>query len=173
MANVPLIATFADQTATQAAGAASQLVPPGAIMSYGGANAPIGWLLCDGAAISRTVYANLFSAISLTGTTTFASSTHAHALLRGTGQTNYLVVRGVASGGNDVLIQSQSQNTESRTGDTTANASNASVGISSTSAGNGNLGVSGKTANNGTLAVANGDNETRPINIALNAIIKI
>lgn len=76
MANVPLIATFADQTATQAAGAASQLVPPGAIMSYGGANAPTGWLLCDGAAVSRTVYANLFSAIGTSfgagdGSTTF------------------------------------------------------------------------------------------------------
>lgn len=66
MANVSLIATFADQSASQLAGAVSQLVPPGAIMSYGGSNAPTGWLLCDGAAVSRTLYANLFAAIGTT-----------------------------------------------------------------------------------------------------------
>jgi hypothetical protein len=41
------------------------LVPTGTIVAYGGTTAPAGWLLCNGASISRTgTYANLFSAIS-------------------------------------------------------------------------------------------------------------
>jgi microcystin-dependent protein len=52
------------------------LFPPGMMAPYGGASAPTGWLLCDGSAVSRTTYANLFTAISTTygagnGTTTF------------------------------------------------------------------------------------------------------
>lgn len=36
-------------------------VPSGAIAAYGGASAPSGWLLCDGAAVSRTTYADLYA----------------------------------------------------------------------------------------------------------------
>lgn len=55
---------------------ASQL-QPGTIIMYGGTGAPIGnWLPCNGAAISRTTYANLFSAVGTKwgagdGSTTF------------------------------------------------------------------------------------------------------
>jgi microcystin-dependent protein len=50
--------------------------PPGAMMAYGGSSAPGGYLLCDGSAVSRTTYVNLFTAISTTygvgdGSTTF------------------------------------------------------------------------------------------------------
>jgi microcystin-dependent protein len=50
--------------------------PPGAISAFGGGAAPDGWLLCDGSAVSRTMYADLFSAIGTTfgagdGATTF------------------------------------------------------------------------------------------------------
>jgi microcystin-dependent protein len=52
------------------------LVPPGSLLMFAGASAPDGYLLCDGAAISRTTYNILFAAISTTygvgnGTTTF------------------------------------------------------------------------------------------------------
>lgn len=48
----------------------------GSITMYAGANAPDGWLICDGSAISRTDYADLFSIIGTTygtgdGSTTF------------------------------------------------------------------------------------------------------
>jgi len=51
-------------------------VPVGSIMSYAGATAPTGWLLCSGQAVSRATYADLYSAISTTygignGSTTF------------------------------------------------------------------------------------------------------
>lgn len=53
-----------------------QLTPIGALMPYAGATAPSRWLLCDGAAVSRTTYARLFGVIGTTfgagdGSTTF------------------------------------------------------------------------------------------------------
>lgn len=39
------------------------LVPTGVILPYGGVSAPANFLLCDGSAISRTTYANLFAVI--------------------------------------------------------------------------------------------------------------
>jgi len=52
------------------------LIPVGGLMPYAGSTSPEGWLLCDGSAISRTTYANLFALIGTTygsgnGTTTF------------------------------------------------------------------------------------------------------
>ncbi len=50
--------------------------PIGCILPYGGSVAPSGFILCDGSAVSRTLYANLFSVIAILygsgdGTTTF------------------------------------------------------------------------------------------------------
>ncbi len=49
---------------------------PGIINMFAGASAPLGYLLCNGAAVSRTTYANLFAVIGTTygngdGVTTF------------------------------------------------------------------------------------------------------
>ena len=54
----------------------SGLFPPATIVEYGGTAAPTGWLLCDGAAVSRTTYAGLFAVIGTAygggdGSTTF------------------------------------------------------------------------------------------------------
>lgn len=54
----------------------SDTLPIGAVVSYAGLNAPTGWLICDGRAISRTIYANLFAVIGTQygagdGSTTF------------------------------------------------------------------------------------------------------
>lgn len=51
-------------------------IPPGLITMYGAAAAPTGWLLCNGAAVSRTTYSALFAIIGTTfgagdGSTTF------------------------------------------------------------------------------------------------------
>jgi len=57
--------------------AVSDRMPTGAIVMWGGSTAaPTGYLLCDGAAVSRTTYADLFAAIGTThgagdGSTTF------------------------------------------------------------------------------------------------------
>jgi microcystin-dependent protein len=41
-----------------------QLTPPGTLIAFAGATCPTGWLLANGAAVSRTTYAKLFTAIS-------------------------------------------------------------------------------------------------------------
>ena len=52
------------------------VMPVGCVIPFAGAAAPTGWLLCQGQAISRTTYAQLFSVIGTTygsgdGKTTF------------------------------------------------------------------------------------------------------
>ena len=54
----------------------TNITPAGVVLPYAGATAPSGWLLCDGSAVSRTTYANLFAAIGTAfgtgdGSTTF------------------------------------------------------------------------------------------------------
>lgn len=51
-------------------------VPTGQVATFAGVSPPDGWLLCDGSAISRTIFANLFASIGTTwgsgdGTSTF------------------------------------------------------------------------------------------------------
>lgn len=53
-----------------------EMVPIGAVMPYAGTTAPSQWLLCDGSAVSRTTYSELFGVIGTTfgvgdGSTTF------------------------------------------------------------------------------------------------------
>lgn len=58
------------------ASGAEAAIPTGTLTAYGGATAPTGWLICDGSAISRSTYADLFAIIGTTygsgdGSTTF------------------------------------------------------------------------------------------------------
>lgn len=68
----------------------SALVIPGTVISFAGATSPIGYLTCDGSAISRSTYASLFAAIGTTwgsgnGTTTFNIPDLRGYFLRGSG----------------------------------------------------------------------------------------
>lgn len=64
---------------TQGAGANpmwDDVISSGMLMQFAGSSAPSGWLLCDGSAVSRTTYSDLFSEIGTTygsgdGSTTF------------------------------------------------------------------------------------------------------
>lgn len=52
------------------------LVPVGTVMAFAGSTAPEGWLMCDGSAVVRTTYANLWAVLGTTygsgdGSTTF------------------------------------------------------------------------------------------------------
>jgi microcystin-dependent protein len=70
------VADGAITTAKLAAGAATLakigsdvtpfLVPSGAILDFAGSSAPSGWLMCYGQTVSRSTYADLFTAISTT-----------------------------------------------------------------------------------------------------------
>lgn len=65
-------------------------IPSGSLQAFAGASAPNGWLLCDGSAVSRTVYAALFANISTLwgvgdGSTTFNLPDLRGAFVRGVG----------------------------------------------------------------------------------------
>lgn len=62
--------------------------PPGVVLAFAGSVAPDGWLLCNGALVSRTTFVTLFSAISTAhgsgdGTTTFALPDYRGRFMRG------------------------------------------------------------------------------------------
>lgn len=66
----------------------NEIVPPGTVVAYAGTTAPNGWLLCDGAEISRSVFPALFSAIGTAhgsgdGVTTFRIPDYRGRFLRG------------------------------------------------------------------------------------------
>ena len=70
--------------------------PIGIINGYGGATAPEGWMLCQGQAISRTEYADLFAVIGTNfgsgdGSTTFNLPDMREATLKGAGTTSKTV----------------------------------------------------------------------------------
>lgn len=70
--------------------------PIGAIIPYGGSSAPAGWFLCDGSAISRTTYAELFAVIGTSfgsgdGSTTFNIPDMRESVPKGAGLTGKTV----------------------------------------------------------------------------------
>ena len=74
LSNLGLTQSAAAYNAVAVAG--PTLIPSGVISPYAGASAPTGFLLCDGAAVSRTTFAALFAIASTTygvgdGATTF------------------------------------------------------------------------------------------------------
>jgi microcystin-dependent protein len=75
---IPVVLPGVPTTALQAATKSyvDLVMPPGSLMAYAASTAPSGWLSCNGAAVLRATYADLFSAISTTwgtgdGSTTF------------------------------------------------------------------------------------------------------
>ena len=64
------------------------VMPAGLVMGFAGAQAPQGWLLCDGRPVSRTQYAALFAAVGIAsgsgdGATTFNLPDYRGRFLRG------------------------------------------------------------------------------------------
>lgn len=100
------------------AGYISTLIPSGVVWGYGGTSAPTGWLLCDGSAVSRTTYANLFTAISTNfgtgdGSTTFnvpdyrgrtpiGSGTGTKTFTYSSGTTTYTITGATNSSSNEI-----------------------------------------------------------------------
>jgi microcystin-dependent protein len=67
---------------------AEKLTPVGMVSSFVGTNAPTGWLLCDGATVSRSQYAALFAIMGIShgsgdGATTFHLPDYRGRFLRG------------------------------------------------------------------------------------------
>jgi microcystin-dependent protein len=78
----------------------------GTVIPYAGLNAPTGWLMCDGSAVSRSTYATLFSAIGTTygsgdGSTTFNLPDLRGRVVVGKGQGSGLTNRVLAATGGE------------------------------------------------------------------------
>lgn len=87
--------------------------PIGTVNMYAGGTAPTGWLMCNGQAVSRTTYADLFDAIGVTfgsgdGTTTFNVPDLRDRMAIGAGNLYNL---GATGGSKDAIVVSHSHNT--------------------------------------------------------------
>ena len=90
VANGGLTVSGATTLSTSGTIASFNLIPAGMIMAGVLSTSPVGWLLCDGAVYSRTLYSILFAAIGITfgpgdGSTTFNVPNYQAAFLRGKG----------------------------------------------------------------------------------------
>jgi hypothetical protein len=152
-------------------------VPSGAVMAYAGATIPAGWMLCDGAAVSRTgATADLFAAIGTAWGSGNGSTTFNLPDMRG------LFLRGVdGSAGKD---PDTSTRTASNPGGNTGNAVGSVQGDeleshSHTISGVGSqalagLGLASLLSPGGASATnATGGQETRPKNAYVYYIIKL
>lgn len=73
---VPTAGITSDDTTVASTAFVRDIMPAGVIVPFAGTTVPAGYLLCDGSAVSRTTYADLFAAIGTTygagdGNTTF------------------------------------------------------------------------------------------------------
>ena len=85
----------------------------GEVKTFAGANAPTGWLLCDGALVSRTTYVDLFAAIGVVYGTGDDATTFALPDLRGrvpigAGEGTSLTSHALGEEGGDEAMQAHS-----------------------------------------------------------------
>lgn len=178
-ANSVTTAKIADANVTRAKAAADLLaflVPTGTIHAYTGAAAPTGFLLCNGAAVSRVTYATLFAVIGVKYGSGNGSSTFNVPDARG------LFLRGWNNGsGRDPDAGSRTaaatggatgDNIGSYQADQFANHSHA-VGADNSATGSAGSARTGASVNTAFPTNASGGNETRPKNLYVNYIIKI
>lgn len=186
----------------------ADLTPPGTIVAYGGnppgagTVGPDGWFLCDGSAVSRTTYANLFAAIGTaygsSDSFTFNLPDLRGVFLRGVdfsaGKDPDKAGRGILkaggnSGNNVGSLQScatkvptnpfvSATESAAHTHNFTLGNNNSPSSIAHADSGAFSAGATGAENQNHTHSIGvgagtGGDNETRPVNVYVNYIIKI
>lgn len=140
------------------------LGPPGSVIWYAANAAPTGYLKANGAAVSRSTYAALFSAIGTTFGVGDGSTTFNLPDLRGEFIRGWDDGRGVDSGRTFGSAQAQAIQSHTHSGVVGVGV-NGSVGVTG--------GIIGVQSDGVTLAIGStGGTETRPRNIALLACIK-
>lgn len=171
--------TSAIQTQINAISATT--VPSGQISMYGGSSAPSGYLLCDGAAVSRTTYAALFTAISTTfgtgdGSTTFNVPDIRGIFVRGAGTHGTLTnANGTAFSGTLGTQQNDKMQGHAHSGNfPQVNGSHANDAGTGTLYGTGstNSASIGNPSTDGANGTPRTGTETNPANISLTYIIK-
>ena len=160
-------------------------IPTGSVIAFAGASAPTGWLMCNGAAVSRTTYAALFSTLGSTYGAGDGSTTFNLPDLRGEFVRGLDGGRGVDSGRALGSAQSGENASHLHTGSTASagdhsHSSNVYKGgpnpggWSTSFAPSGDI-IQTKTTGAHTHTVTintSGGTEARPRNIAMNYIIK-
>ena len=169
--------------------------PVASMTAYVGTSAPDGWLLCHGAAVSRTTYAGLFAVIGTAwgqgdGSTTFNLPDMRGLFLRGRDRgagndpnagTRTAIATGGATGDNVGSYQADEVKQHTHSGNITTglrgfdnagavgfSGSNHADNQATTGTVTGTTGLTGGTYKEGTANT----NESRPVNIAVNWIIK-
>ena len=146
--------------------------PAGSVIYHAANTAPTGFLKANGAAVSRSTYAALFTAIGTTFGSGDGSSTFNVPDLRGEFMRGWDDSRGIDSGRSFGSSQTDEFEAHRHVGGFAGVNSSAAFGVSSTSAGNIN-GQSGQSgSNHPNTSTVGGASETRPRNIALLACIK-
>jgi microcystin-dependent protein len=176
------------------------VLPVGSVSMFAGSSAPTGWLLCNGAAVSRTTFSALFAIIGTTygagnGSTTFNVPDMRGRAAIGVGQGSGLTDRALAATGGSETISSSAMpsHTHSFSATTSSDGSHQHVvqfrqgaaigttteGLCANGAGSNNNGVTGpEGAHAHTVSGATGSagsgaaSGNMPPFIALNFIIK-
>jgi microcystin-dependent protein len=159
------------------------IMPVGSVITYGGSTAPTGWLLCNGAAVSRTItYADLFAVIGTTfgegdGSTTFNVPDLGGIFVRGAGTSTKLTnANNVPFTGTLGTYQEDKMQGHWHNIVTLAGATPALAGAGSFSGGVATTGLDRFQARDPVADLANGPArrgaETNPANLGLNFIIK-
>jgi microcystin-dependent protein len=157
------------------------VIPTGSFIPYGGTSVPTGYLLCNGAAVSRTTYATLFSIIGTAngigdGSTTFNVPDMRGMFVRGvtgaSGNDPDAGSRSAVNGGNggNNVGSIQGWQIQSHLHSYTYQSAVAGGGGADGGSGNGTLYSHNNT--NGNNTDPTGGNQTNPINLYANFIIK-
>jgi microcystin-dependent protein len=155
------------------------LLPTGTVSPFAGTSAPTGWLFCDGSAVSRTTYADLFTAIGTScgtgdGSTTFNLPDYRGRFMRGVDGSaardpDKATRTAMATGGNTGNNVGSVQADDFKQHTHTEQISTAAGGTSPPGPGGG---VSGGFGSATGPAPVTGGSESRPLNAYVNYIIK-
>ena len=147
--------------------------PTGSVIAFAGQTAPSGWLLCQGQAVSRSTYVDLFDIIGTTYGVGDNSTTFNLPDLRAEFVRGWDAGRGIDIG--RVFGSSQGGAIQSHTHSMTYERGSEAAG--STTNANGFLSLNADTSlgtyTNTSVINATGGGETRPRNVAMQYIIKI
>lgn len=160
----------------------SESVLTGSILSYGNDSIPTGYLFCDGSAISRTTYSDLFAAIGTTwgvgdGSTTFNLPDLRGVFIRGTGSHGSLTMADGNPFAGPTVGSSENDQGQGHVHWNPQTANRYSVSGTGSDGGLGNSGhISAHITNGPQDDSVNGTprsgDETRPVNFGVKNLIK-